>query len=154
MLLQLERLTSSLPWAPTIAGSETLTRSDFLGNAQPKFDADHYGLEKVKRRLMEYLAAIRLRVLIAQEAKIEQAKVQEVTLKKAIDELAVGSNEIDNQSENAHRTLIKAGEIPPPARVPVFLHHPSRKAYQRQNPSRPPIYSEFRHHLALVIWMM
>ena len=76
---------------------------------------------------MEYLAAIRLRVLIAQEAKIEQAKVQEVTLKKAIDELAVGSNEIDNQSENAHRTLIKAGEIPPPARVPVFCITPAAK---------------------------
>lgn len=54
---------------------------------------------------MEYLAVVRLRALIAQEAKVEQAKAQEVevTLKKAFDESAAGANEINNQSENAHR---------------------------------------------------
>ena len=38
------------------------------------------------RRLMEYLAVVRLHALIAQEAEVEQAKVQEVTLKMPIDE--------------------------------------------------------------------
>ena len=117
-LLQLEWLTS-LPWAPTTASSETLTRSDFLGNSKSQLDSDHYGLEKVKRRLMEYLAVVRLRALISQEAEVEQAKAQEVTLKKAIDEPAANASEADNQKENACRALIKAGEIPAPPQLPV-----------------------------------
>jgi hypothetical protein len=52
---------------------------------------------------MEYLAVAQLRALIAQEAEVEQA--QGVTLKKAIDELAAGANEAENQGENAHRAL-------------------------------------------------
>ena len=116
--LQLEWLTS-LPWAPTTAGSETLTRSDFLGKSKSQLDSDHYGLEKVKRRLIEYLAVVRLRALIAQEAEVEQAKAQEVTLKKAIDEPAANVSEPDNQKENACRALIKAGEIPAPPQLPV-----------------------------------
>jgi ATP-dependent Lon protease len=118
MLLQLEWLTS-LPWAPTTASAETLTRSDFLANSQSQLDSDHYGLEKVKRRLMEYLAVVRLRALIAQEAEVEQAKAQEITLKKAIDEPGAGMNEAENQNENASMALIKAGEIPAPPRVLV-----------------------------------
>ncbi|KAI9459929.1 ATP-dependent protease La [Lactarius psammicola] len=114
----LEWLTS-LPWTPPAASAETLTRSDFLANSKSQLDADHYGLEKVKRRLMEYLAVVRLRALIAQEAETEQAKAQEVTLKKAIDDPAAGASEADSQKENACRALIKASEIPAPPRVPV-----------------------------------
>jgi hypothetical protein len=44
-------------------------------------DADHFGLDKVKRRLTEYLAVVRLRALIAQEAEMEQIKAQEVVLR-------------------------------------------------------------------------
>ncbi|KAH9056835.1 ATP-dependent protease La [Lactarius vividus] len=111
----LEWLTS-LPWTPPATASETLTRSDFLSNSKSQLDADHYGLEKVKRRLMEYLAVVRLRALIAQEAETEQAKAQEVTLKKVIDDPA---NQADGQKENACRALIKAGEIPALPQVPV-----------------------------------
>ncbi|KAH9012795.1 Lon protease C-terminal proteolytic domain-containing protein [Lactarius hengduanensis] len=49
--------------------SETLTRSDFLTNSKSQLDADHYGLEKVKRRLKEYLAVVRLRALVVQESR-------------------------------------------------------------------------------------
>ena len=137
LLLQLEWLTS-LPWTPTTAGSETLTRSDFLGKSQSQLDADHYGLEKVKRRLMEYLAVVRLRALIAQEAEVEQAKAQEVTLKKAIDEPVAAASEIDNQSENAHRALIKAGEIPAPPRMPVSVS-PQSQSLSKAKAIKAPI---------------
>ncbi|KAH9039670.1 ATP-dependent protease La [Lactarius pseudohatsudake] len=103
----LEWLTS-LPWTPHATASETLTRSDFLTNSKSQLDADHYGLEKVKRRSMEYLAVVRLRALIAQEAETEQVEAQEVTLKKVIDDPAAGANEADGQRENACRLLIKA----------------------------------------------
>jgi len=36
------------------AGLDALTQSDFLSNAKSQLDADHFGLDKVKRRLIEY----------------------------------------------------------------------------------------------------
>ena len=61
---------------------------------------------------MEYLVVVRLCALIAQEAETEQSKAQGVTLKKAINDLAAGASEADNQKENAWRALIKTGELP------------------------------------------
>ncbi|KAH9022784.1 ATP-dependent protease La [Lactarius pseudohatsudake] len=119
----LEWLTS-LPWTPPATTSETLTRSDFLTNSKSQLDAVRYGPEKVKRRLMEYLAVVRLRALIAQEAETVQEKAQEVTLKKVIDDPAPGAIEADDQKENACRALIKAGEIPALPQVPVPVPPP------------------------------
>ena len=36
------------------AGLDALTQSDFLSNAKSQLDADHFGLDKVKRRLIEF----------------------------------------------------------------------------------------------------
>ena len=79
-------------------------------------------LEKVKCRLMEYLAVVQLLALVAQEADIDHAEAQEVTLKKAIDEPASGAND----SKNGHRALIKVDKILAPWGVPV---PPSHKAH-------------------------
>ncbi|KAH9029169.1 ATP-dependent protease La [Lactarius pseudohatsudake] len=83
---------------------ETLTRSYFLINSKSQLDADHYGLEK--------------------RQKTEQAKAQEVTLKKVIDDPTGGASEADGQKENACRALIKAGEIPGLPQVPVPVPPP------------------------------
>lgn len=37
----------------------------FLHKARDQLDADHYGLDKIKRRLIEYLAIVRLKELAA-----------------------------------------------------------------------------------------
>ncbi|KAH9022773.1 ATP-dependent protease La [Lactarius pseudohatsudake] len=108
----------------TLPPPQTLTRSDLLTNSKSQLDADHYGLEKGKRRLMEYLAVVRLRALIAQEAEAEQAKAQEVTFKKVIDDPAVGANEADSLKGSACKALIKAGEIPALPQVPVLVPPP------------------------------
>jgi hypothetical protein len=44
-------------------------------------DADYLGLDKVKRRLTDYLVVVRLRALIAQDAEMEQVKAQKVALR-------------------------------------------------------------------------
>lgn len=88
---------------------------------------------------MVYLAVVRLRALIAPEAEVEQAKVQEVALKRAIHDPAANASDADNQKEDACRALIKAGEIP---RNCPLLCHPSRKACQRPKLSKPPLYCE------------
>ena len=87
---------------------------------------------------MEYLAVVRLRTLIAQEAEVEQVKAQEVTLKKAIDEPVATANEVDNQSENAHRALIKAGEIPALPRMPVQVS-PQSQSLSKAKTIKAPI---------------
>ena len=100
---QLEWLTA-LPWIPPSPGSDALTRSDFLPNAKSQLDADHFGLDKVKRRLTEYLAVVRLRALIAQEAEMEQVKAQEVVLKDAVED---------------QRDKDKVSEAPPPTSMEI-----------------------------------
>lgn len=78
---QLEWLTS-LPWpkqaqAPTAdasssstsSGANALTSRTFLTNARAQLDADHFGLEKIKRRLIEYLAVVRLKEINALKEK-------------------------------------------------------------------------------------
>jgi ATP-dependent Lon protease len=37
----------------------------FLYKARKQLDADHYGLDKIKRRLIEYLAIVRLKEFAA-----------------------------------------------------------------------------------------
>lgn len=44
---------------------EVLRDRQFLKNAREQLDADHFGLEKIKRRLIEYLAVVRLKALQA-----------------------------------------------------------------------------------------
>lgn len=44
---------------------EVLKDRQFLSKARKQLDADHYGLAKIKRRLIEYLAIVRLKELAA-----------------------------------------------------------------------------------------
>lgn len=47
--------------------AEVLKDPGFLRKAREQLDADHYGLDKIKRRLIEYLAIARLRQLAFEE---------------------------------------------------------------------------------------
>lgn len=104
-------------------GSDTLTRPDFLSNAKSQLDADHYGLDRIKRRLIEYLAVVRLRALIVQEAEMEQDKVQEATLKRAIEDSA--ANDERKESDKSRKALVK---------IPMLV--PSPTAAEAQGPRK------------------
>ncbi|TCD60849.1 hypothetical protein EIP91_009398, partial [Steccherinum ochraceum] len=70
----LEWLTS-VPWTGSEGNAsaismETLRNPAFISNARAQLDADHYGLEKIKKRLIEYLAVVRLKAV---QADREQA---------------------------------------------------------------------------------
>lgn len=67
----LEWLTS-VPWPSnsTTSPLDVLKDRSFLTRARAQLDADHYGLDQIKRRLMEYLAVVRLRAL-ADAAQIQ-----------------------------------------------------------------------------------
>jgi ATP-dependent Lon protease len=56
----------------------------FLAAARIQLDADHFGLEKIKKRLIEYLAVVRLKELNAErEIAEEQKRAESVSLEEA-----------------------------------------------------------------------
>ncbi|KAG8854338.1 hypothetical protein FRB91_003660 [Serendipita sp. 411] len=72
---------TSLPW-PSMENTqedqslEILKDSTFLTRAREQLDSDHFGLDNIKRRLIEHLAVIRLKAL-------RQAEADELTAKEA-----------------------------------------------------------------------
>ncbi|TFK82017.1 ATP-dependent protease La [Polyporus arcularius HHB13444] len=61
----------SIPWPSSaayadVANNDKLKDRAFLANARRQLDEDHYGLEKIKKRLIEYLAVVRLKQLQAE----------------------------------------------------------------------------------------
>ncbi|KAL2262678.1 hypothetical protein VTK26DRAFT_500 [Humicola hyalothermophila] len=65
---------AEIPWTTTTddrLGPQTLAR------ARKQLDDDHYGLEKVKKRLLEYLAVLRLKQSINDDVDAEIKKVEE-----------------------------------------------------------------------------
>jgi len=74
--MQLEWLTS-IPWPSSsshFTALEVLKDRKFLSKARRQLDADHYGLDKIKKRLIEYLTIVRLKEL-AVYAENEKALV-------------------------------------------------------------------------------
>ncbi|KAL3419787.1 ATP-dependent protease La (lon protease 2) [Phlyctema vagabunda] len=74
---------SEIPWSAMTddqLGVETLSR------ARQQLDNDHYGLEKVKKRLLEYLAVLKLKQAINNDVNAEVAKAEE---EKAIEKLEI-----------------------------------------------------------------
>lgn len=59
---------------------------EFLPNARTQLDSDHYGLEKIKKRLIEYLAVVRLKAL---QVEAEQKRLHAAVAAKLQNEAAV-----------------------------------------------------------------
>ncbi|KAL4063990.1 Lon protease C-terminal proteolytic domain-containing protein [Scleroderma yunnanense] len=72
----LEWLTS-LPWSSAAtsssSGHDVLRDPGFLVKARNQLDADHFGLDQIKRRLIEYLAVVRLRATAEAASQIPHA---------------------------------------------------------------------------------
>ncbi|KAI5118621.1 hypothetical protein M0805_006989 [Coniferiporia weirii] len=68
---------AALPWASLndapSTSTDVLKDRTFLVRARQQLDADHYGLDKIKRRLIEYLAVVRLRQLAFEAESIEES---------------------------------------------------------------------------------
>ncbi|PPR02300.1 hypothetical protein CVT24_011638 [Panaeolus cyanescens] len=98
----LEWLTA-IPWpnsTPLPGSNEAeLTESkirdkSFLTSARAQLDADHFGLEKIKKRLIEYLAVVRLKQINAEkDAAEERRRAEEATAAAAVAATETDSNE-------------------------------------------------------------
>lgn len=83
------------------ASLRALKDREFLVRARQQLDSDHYGLDKIKRRLIEFLAVVRLQML-ASEAEAEklakegQAKVTETALVKVEGDTGKDLTQVDS----------------------------------------------------------
>lgn len=110
---QLEWLTS-IPWSNSTFAPPISQIKDkrFLINARSQLDADHFGLDKIKRRLIEYLAVVRLKQLVADK---EHKEDQEKMAAKAADQVAMKDGEGVNKNQqivphphhHQHQPLVK-----------------------------------------------
>ncbi|RKF76557.1 Lon protease-like protein 2, peroxisomal [Golovinomyces cichoracearum] len=73
---------AEIPWIVT---TEDKLGVDTLKNARKQFDEDHYGLEKVKKRLLEYLAVLKLKQSINIDIDNKTKKMSEDTAQKKIE---------------------------------------------------------------------
>ncbi|KAF7356874.1 Lon protease-like protein [Mycena venus] len=83
----LEWLTA-IPWPnSTLEPPRTLQDRSFLTAARAQLDSDHFGLEKIKKRLIEYLAVVRLKEMNAERERLALAATaasQEAERQKAL----------------------------------------------------------------------
>lgn len=128
-ILQLEWLVA-IPWpgssvtAPSTS-LDTLRDRNFLKKTRQQLDDDHYGLEKIKKRLIEYLAVVRLKAL---QADREAAALQASKAESSSDGSAAPVK------ETPRRNTVKG---------PILLYVPSLSlfftalnAFQIRRPSR------------------
>ncbi|KAI9797129.1 MAG: hypothetical protein M1833_005644 [Piccolia ochrophora] len=85
---------SEIPWSKMTddrLGAETLSR------ARKQLDDDHYGLEKIKKRLLEYLAVLKLKQSINADldAEVEQAAKEAAAIQESKGEKSDGSDVSD-----------------------------------------------------------
>ncbi|KAJ6496776.1 ATP-dependent protease La [Mycena vulgaris] len=90
----LEWLTA-VPWPnSSLEPPQTMRDRSFLSAARAQLDADHFGLEKIKKRLIEYLAVVRLKEMNAErESAAAAAQAQKGELVKADAAAAEGDSQ-------------------------------------------------------------
>ena len=86
---------SEIPWN---ASTEDQLGVDTLKRARKQFDDDHYGLQKIKKRLLEYLAVLRLKQAVNAdiEAQIEKAKEEAASSRPSTNETDLQEPERDD----------------------------------------------------------
>lgn len=85
---------AEIPWSTV---TEDRLGPGTLGKARAQLDSDHYGLEKVKKRLLEYLAVLRLKQSVNDEvdAEMQKARKELKTAKAAVIQVPSGGPDAD-----------------------------------------------------------
>ncbi|KAI8222221.1 Lon protease 2, peroxisomal [Colletotrichum sp. SAR 10_96] len=88
---------AEIPWTVT---TDDRLGPDTLARARKQLDEDHYGLDKVKKRLVEYLAVLRLKQSINDDV--------EEQIKKAEQELVPPESDKDKEGETKEEEKVDA----------------------------------------------
>ena len=93
---------SEIPWTVTTddqLGVETLKR------ARKQLDEDHYGLEKIKKRLLEYLAVLRLKQAVNADLELQIAEASKN--KDTVKEIKGGDSDSSSSEADIDTTKIQ-----------------------------------------------
>ncbi|TWU76577.1 hypothetical protein ED733_007964 [Metarhizium rileyi] len=102
---------SEIPWAVVTddrLGPETLNR------ARKQLDDDHYGLDKVKKRLIEYLAVLRLKQSLNDdvEEQIRKAEAEIAPLSHSVSHSGnPPTDDVTNPANNARLEILKSKKM-------------------------------------------
>ncbi|KAI0717733.1 ATP-dependent protease La [Cerioporus squamosus] len=118
---------TSIPWPSSaayadVAYTDKLKDRAFLANARKQLDEDHYGLEKIKKRLIEYLAVVRLKQLQAErEARSSSDAIVPITPPPNSEPESRGRAEGAPRSDASQKDEVKDRQlvkVPHPAKQP------------------------------------
>ncbi|KAJ9132522.1 hypothetical protein NKR23_g11167 [Pleurostoma richardsiae] len=101
---------AEIPWS---AVTDDRLGPDTLPRARKQLDEDHYGLDKVKKRLLEYLAVLRLKQSLNEEvdAQIKQAEQETVALESSKDTVAGPNTQEKVKSNTAKLEVLRSNRM-------------------------------------------
>ena len=106
----------------------------FLTAARTQLDADHFGLEKIKKRLIEYLAVVRLKELNAERETLEEQKRVEAMAVSSAAGTEIKANptgEAQKSSEQSTAVVPFNKQAPPPPSKSVQVGRPPARASKK-----------------------
>ncbi|MCJ1275780.1 hypothetical protein MMC21_003583 [Puttea exsequens] len=101
----IETLTE-VPWT---AATEDQLGVETLRRARRQLDDDHYGLQKIKKRLLEYLAVLRLKQAVNAEVEAQLSKAKEEAVPLAENDSDSDSS-LDNKQGDSAKVQILQGK--------------------------------------------
>ena len=93
---------SEIPWS---VSTEDQLGGDTLKRARKQLDDDHYGLEKIKKRLLEYLAVLRLKQAVNADIEAQIARATEQSSTESDEE---DSSSKRHDSDDSHIQILKS----------------------------------------------
>ncbi|KAJ3516310.1 hypothetical protein NLJ89_g1201 [Agrocybe chaxingu] len=116
--------STPLPLPATVDGSGSppstqppdLKDRSFLTTARAQLDADHFGLEKIKKRLIEYLAVVRLKEMNAEQEAADERQRIEAEAKAKVDTAAKPGPAEQPAKASKEVVLYDKAQVPQPAK--------------------------------------
>lgn len=108
----------------------------FLTKARTQLDADHFGLEKIKKRLIEYLAVVRLKELSTDKEAQEAGAITAATEEAAKQAETVTPIDADDNKSTPQPLPSSSGPVPLPNPSPSAT---SPKPHSRSSSTKGPI---------------
>ncbi|EKM75409.1 hypothetical protein AGABI1DRAFT_80018 [Agaricus bisporus var. burnettii JB137-S8] len=127
---------TSVPWSNTpVQVNGGIKDKAFLQKARDQLDADHFGLDKIKKRLIEYLAVVRLKEINAER------ETREAEALASAEEAAKNASSADSvrKDENSIVPYDPKSASPPKFRQPQTTQTPSPSARPVSNTTKGPI---------------
>ena len=96
---------AEVPWS---AATEDQLGVETLKRARKQLDDDHYGLQKIKKRLLEYLAVLRLKQVLNADIEAQVSKAREETAPRKGDESDLETPRADTEADSTKIQILQS----------------------------------------------